>query len=96
MISALARAMVYTPPNQILTSSEQLNTKLKMGEEKFIDECARVEHAIKEAASESPNYGAIVQTMLVNGTDTEALSSACHMKVGIPLKPMLAKPTKGV
>ena len=67
-----------------------------MGEDKFLDECARIELAIKEAACENPNYGAIVNTMLINGIDTKALSNACHMKVGIPLKPMLAKPSKGV
>jgi DNA ligase-1 len=39
MISALARAVVYTPPDQILTSKEQLNTKRKMGEEWFLTEC---------------------------------------------------------
>jgi len=96
MISSLARAMVYTPPNIIATKSEQLNTKRAIGEDAFIEECARVEHAIKEAACEAPNYGAIINTMLVSGTDTDALSEACHMRVGIPLKPMLAKPTKGV
>jgi len=55
-----------------------------------------VEFAIKEAACEFPNYGEIVKTLLINGTDTQALAKNCHMRVGIPLKPMLAKPTKGV
>jgi DNA ligase 1 len=96
MISALARAIVYTPPNLVLTAKEVLNAKRTMGEDAFIEECARVEHAIKEAACEAPNYGAIVNTMLISGTDTEKLQRACHMRVGIPLKPMLAKPTKGV
>jgi DNA ligase-1 len=96
MISALARAMVYTPPNLIMTKKENLNSKVSMGEESFVDECARIEHAIKEAACESPNYGAIINCMLKSGTDTDALRAACHMKVGTPLKPMLANPTKGV
>ena len=73
-----------------------INAKKSMGEEAFLEECARVEFAIKEAACESPNYGAIVEQLLETGTDTNALSKACHMRVGIPLKPMLAKPTKGV
>jgi len=96
MISALARAVVYTPPNLLLTNKQVLNAKKGMGEEQFLEECSRVEFAIKEAACESPNYGAIVNTLLITGTDTKALSTQCHMKVGIPLKPMLAKPTKGV
>lgn len=96
MISALARAMVYTPPNKIATSNEQLNTKKMIGENNFLEECERIEHAIKEAACEAPNYGAIIKIMLEYGTDTESLRKACHMRVGIPLKPMLAKPTKGV
>ena len=73
MLSALARAVVYTPPNLMLTKLEKLNTKKKMGEEAFLEECARVEYAIKEAACESPNYGAIIRTMLISGTDTDAL-----------------------
>jgi DNA ligase 1 len=73
MISALARSFVYTPPNLILTKLEKINTKQKMGEDAFFEECARVEYAIKEAACESPNYGAIIKCMLQSGTDTEAL-----------------------
>ena len=96
MISALARAVVYTPPNTILTSKPVLNSKREKGDEWFVEECARVEFSIKEAACEFPNYGAIVNSLLAYGTDTKALAKNCHMKVGIPLKPMLAKPTKGV
>jgi len=56
-----------------LTKLEKINTKQKMGEDAFFEECARVEYAIKEAACESPNYGAIIKCMLQSGTDTEAL-----------------------
>lgn len=96
MISALARAIVYTPPNLVGTKKEKLNTKRGQKEDTFLEECARIEFAIKEAACEAPDYGAIVNTMIINGTDTDALKKACFMKVGTPLKPMLAKPTKGV
>jgi DNA ligase-1 len=96
MISALARAIVYTPPNKIGTKFEQINSKTSMGEDAFLQECGVLEFAIKEAACEAPNYRAIVNTLLISGTNAEKLAEACHMKVGIPLKPMLAKPTKGV
>jgi DNA ligase-1 len=55
-----------------------------------------MDHAIKEAACEYPNYGAIVKNLLKSGTDVNALRAECYMRVGTPLKPMLAKPTKGV
>ena len=58
--------------------------------------CAKVEFAIREATCECPNFEAIIKQLIAEGTDTEALREACHLRVGIPLKPMLAKPTKGV
>lgn len=30
------------------------------------------------------------------GDDMEKLKARCHIRIGIPVKPMLAKPTKGV
>jgi len=96
VISALARAVVYTPPNLIGTKNQVLNTKKKLGETEFTEMVAKVEFGIKEAACEFPDYGAIVERLIEVGPNVEALRKTCHMRVGIPLKPMLAKPTKGV
>jgi DNA ligase-1 len=45
---------------------------------------------------EFPNYGEIIQTLLVVGDDMLKLKESCYIRVGIPVKPMLAKPTKGI
>lgn len=42
-IMALARAIVYTPPNK----PGKLNTKNKLGEDKFLVECEKMKKAIK-------------------------------------------------
>ena len=46
MISALARAVSYTPPNLMMTDKQVLNMKSKVGEAKFNDLVNRVEFAI--------------------------------------------------
>lgn len=55
-----------------------------------------VEHAIKQAVCECPDYALIVKRLLVVGDDHQALPKLCRMRVGVPVKPMLAKPTTGV
>ena len=40
VLSALARAICYTPPNLMRTPKQVLNNKKKLGEEKFTDLCA--------------------------------------------------------
>ena len=67
-----------------------------MRTETFNDLCVSVELAIKEATCEFPDYGAVIEQLLIFGPQGNMLKEACHMRVGIPVKPMLAQPTKGV
>jgi DNA ligase-1 len=46
------------------------------------------------AASELPNYDAVVPALLTVGVSK--LREECKLTPGVPLKPMLAKPTKAI
>lgn len=49
---------------------------------------------LKQVFSELPNYDLIIPKLLENGL--EALEQVCKLTPGVPLKPMLAKPTKSI
>lgn len=55
-----------------------------------------MEASIKQAFCEFPHYGEVVKRLLEYGDEHHKLALNCHIRVGIPVKPMLAKPTKGV
>ncbi|KTW28092.1 hypothetical protein T552_01953 [Pneumocystis carinii B80] len=52
------------------------------------------ENVIKQVFSQVPSYDIIVPTLLTHGIKN--LSKHCKLTSGIPLKPMLAKPTKTI
>ncbi|XP_075220977.1 DNA ligase 1 isoform X2 [Lycorma delicatula] len=93
VLQALAVACVNTPPGQeyppkILDASNSLSQetfKSRVDEESLI---------IKSTYCECPNYDLVLPVLLEKGV--KALPEHCHLTAGIPLKPMLAHPTKGV
>mmetsp|Transcript_58518 Transcript_58518/g.154093 ORF Transcript_58518/g.154093 Transcript_58518/m.154093 type:complete len:804 (+) Transcript_58518:75-2486(+) len=54
-----------------------------------------MEAAVRQAFSEMPNFDYLVKA-LMEGRDGKTLLEVCHISMGIPVKPMLAKPSKGI
>ncbi|XP_003224638.1 DNA ligase 1 [Anolis carolinensis] len=93
VLSALAQAASLTPPGQkfppeILDASKGKSAETRKS---WLDERALI---VKQAFCELPNYDIIVPVLLEHGV--ESLPKHCKITPGIPLKPMLAHPTKGI
>ena len=58
------------------------------------DQLAKGEAALKEVYSELPSYEVIIPAMLEHGIFK--LHDTCKLQPGVPLKPMLARPTKSI
>ena len=61
-------------------------------EEQLVD----YEQAVKDAYCCMPNYDTLTKALARRELSVEKLGRICKITPGIPLKPMLAKPTKGV
>ncbi|CDW77798.1 dna ligase 1 [Stylonychia lemnae] len=92
-LAALARSIAYTPPN---TKPMIVNARIGMQDYQFYQKCDYLEHGINEAICEFPNHGEVIKVLLQVGDDMAKLKQQCHIRIGIPVKPMLAKPTKGI
>lgn len=66
----------------------------KKGKVPSTAEMEQAEATLKTVYSELPSYDAIVPAMLEHGI--LKLRESCKLRPGVPLKPMLAKPTKAI
>lgn len=91
IIGAIARAFANTP------GTADICMRSKLGPNQFDDLEGKLEALIKEAICEYPNFTDLIESLLeLKDESVNWLKEKCHMRVGVPLKPMLAKPTKGV
>ncbi|TGZ85324.1 ATP-dependent DNA ligase [Ascodesmis nigricans] len=59
-----------------------------------LEEMTAAEEILKTVYSELPNYEIIIKEMMKSGV--MSLQETCKLQPGVPLKPMLAKPTKSI
>ncbi|KAL7410580.1 ATP dependent DNA ligase domain-containing protein [Mrakia frigida] len=83
VIVALANAVVLSRNADKNLSPEKMQTLLTQGVE-----------IVKQVYSELPNLDLIIPALLRVGV--EGLHNECKLTPGVPLKPMLAKPTKAI
>lgn len=93
IISALAQAVVLTPPSTTLPPPI-LDASLKSNPTTLQNTLVEATNLLKQVISECPSYNAVVPALLSH--PLSELPDHCHLSPGIPVHPMLAKPTKGI
>ncbi|WVQ84501.1 hypothetical protein IAT38_006653 [Cryptococcus sp. DSM 104549] len=83
LVVALAHAMVLREMGDKRPPPEELAKKLEQGAD-----------IVKAVYSELPSYDLVVPALIKGGV--EGLRKNCKLTPGVPLKPMLAKPTKAI
>ena len=94
VLQALAHACVMTPPVQDEYPPKILTAFKDATSDKFKEALKEEDLKLKTAYCECPSYEKVIPVLLSEGID--GVVEKCKLTPGIPLKPMLAHPTKGV
>uniref|UniRef100_A0A6A7G0Z5 DNA ligase n=2 Tax=Hirondellea gigas TaxID=1518452 RepID=A0A6A7G0Z5_9CRUS len=94
ILVAIARACALTPPAQKLDVSKMILDSQKKSRSKFEKDFLLAESVIKGVYSEVPNWEMVIPRLIDVGV--KKLPEKCFLTPGIPIKAMLAKPTKGI
>jgi len=99
VLVSLAHALLLTQSKKLLKADTRTSYPYNIAANKVCDPKTTVEeklecavNIVKKAYSELPSFDALVDASLK--TPLEQLHLACTLKPGIPVEPMLAKPTK--
>lgn len=93
VLAALAHAVVLTPPSATLPPPV-LDASLHTNPAKLQTMLSDAVETVKQALSECPSYDKLIPAVLQ--APLSQLNQICHLTPGIPVHPMLAKPTKGI
>lgn len=97
VLQALAYAFVLTTPakGSAPAVSDTRKGQGKLSHGNMETAMVSMEAAVKQAFSEMPNFDRLIAA-LMEGRDGSNLMEVCHIALGVPVKPMLAKPAKGL
>jgi len=97
MLQAIAYAFTLTTPavQGGKPVGDVRNEKGKLSLAALEQRMVALEAAVKQAYCELPNFDRLIAA-LREGRDGSNLAEACHITMGVPVKPMLAKPSKGI